>query len=385
MARAGAEPRALLDHRAQADERDLAARLADRAPRPTSTPSSRIARSTVAPGAHDRAGQQDRRRAPPRPPRPRAPRPITLRSTRPGHASRRARSGSTRSSAPSSTPRRGAVATVACVRTGQAGSSRSIGGSSSTQLLVALPVRRRSCPRRASSRRSGARAPRPRRRGAAAARGRGPRARPRRPARRARRACRARGSGANTKTSLAIRLPSRLVRLVGVLAHLAALDLDDAVAPGVLGIDLGGHHRHGLAGLAVLLDQRAVVELVDGVGADDDERLGVELADQRRRCATARRRCPAGSPSGSSLPSRGCRTSRPPDGAVEVPRAPVREVVAERDRVELLRRPTRRRSRALRQLLSGKSISRCVPANGTAGFARLWSAAPAARRRRRRG
>ena len=85
---------------------------------------------------------------------------------------------------------------------------------------------------------------------------------------------------------------------------------DHAVAVGVLGIHLGGDHRDRRA-RRLLLDQRAVVLDVDGVGAHHDERLGPELADQRR-VAPQRVGGALWKPSAVAVPSRGCRTSSPP-------------------------------------------------------------------------
>jgi hypothetical protein len=129
-----------------------------------------------------------------------------------------------------------------------------------------------------------------------------------------------------------------LVGLELVADHLAALDLDDAVAAGVLGLDLGRHHGDRGAGVHVLLDQRTVVLRVDRVGAEHDQRLGRELADQRRvapqQVGRAAREAVAAVVAEPRL-----EREQPADRAVEVPRPPVGEVVAERDRVELLGDP----------------------------------------------
>jgi len=130
----------------------------------------------------------------------------------------------------------------------------------------------------------------------------------------------------------------RLVRLVLVVADRAVAHLHDAVAAGVLGLDLGGDHRHRRARLHVLLDQRAVVLRVHGVRAEHDQRLGTELADQR---AVAPQRVGGALLEALALVVTEARLEQQQAAgrAVEVPRPPVREVVAQRDRVELLRHP----------------------------------------------
>ncbi len=130
----------------------------------------------------------------------------------------------------------------------------------------------------------------------------------------------------------------RLVRLVGVVVDLPALaDPHDPVAGGVVLGDLRGHHRHLGAGAEMCLDDLAVVQLVDGVGADDDQRLGIEvphqvgLAPQR----VGRPRGPA-APVGAEERRQG---HQPTGGAVQVPGAAVGQVLRERRRVELHRHP----------------------------------------------
>ena len=67
----------------------------------------------------------------------------------------------------------------------------------------------------------------------------------------------------------------RLVGLVGVVGHLPVVaHPHDAVAGGVVLGDLGGHHRHLGARAEMRLGHLAVVQLVDGVGADHDEGVG---------------------------------------------------------------------------------------------------------------
>jgi hypothetical protein len=74
----------------------------------------------------------------------------------------------------------------------------------------------------------------------------------------------------------------RLVGLVRVIAHRLVLHLDDAVAPGVLGIDLRGDDAHPGAAGHVLGDEGRVVLDVDRVGAQHDQGVRRELPDQRR-------------------------------------------------------------------------------------------------------
>ena len=129
-----------------------------------------------------------------------------------------------------------------------------------------------------------------------------------------------------------------LVRLVLVVRDPPVLRLDDAVAPGVVRIDLGGHHRHRRAALHVLLHQLGVVQGVHRVGAHDHERLRRELADQRRVAPQGVRRA-AREAAAAVVALPGLEHQQAADRAVEVPRPPVGEVVAERDRVELLDDP----------------------------------------------
>ena len=133
-------------------------------------------------------------------------------------------------------------------------------------------------------------------------------------------------------------VPGRLVRLVGVVDHLAVAHRDDAVTVGVVGVDLGGDDRHRRVAGHVLLDQRPVVLRVDGVGAHHHQRLRPVLADQRR---VAPQRV-----GGALLEAAAIAVVEPrlqdqqaADRPVEVPRAAVRQMVGQRDRVELLRDP----------------------------------------------
>jgi hypothetical protein len=85
------------------------------------------------------------------------------------------------------------------------------------------------------------------------------------------------------------------------------------------------------------VDRLAVIQLVDGVGADDDEGVGGELADQFR--VAPQRVGRAGVPTAplGALVRR--QRQEPAEGAVEVPRPAVGQVVGHRRRVELHRHP----------------------------------------------
>jgi hypothetical protein len=130
----------------------------------------------------------------------------------------------------------------------------------------------------------------------------------------------------------------RLVGLVDVLADPPVLDLHHAVAAGVVGLDLVGDHGDVRAGLDVLLHEGAVVELVDRVRAHHDERLGSEFADERRVAPEA-----VGGPLLEALAlvvaEPRLQEQQAAHRAVEVPRPAVGHVVAEGDRVVLLRDP----------------------------------------------
>jgi len=130
----------------------------------------------------------------------------------------------------------------------------------------------------------------------------------------------------------------RLVGLVGVVGDRAVLgDLHDAVARGVVRLDLGGHHRDLRTRAQVGVDDVAVVELVDGVGADHDQRIGVELPDQLGLPPE-----PVGGALGpaaalAALERR--QHHQPAGGAVQVPGAAVGEVLVDRLRLVLHRHP----------------------------------------------
>jgi heat shock protein HspQ len=130
----------------------------------------------------------------------------------------------------------------------------------------------------------------------------------------------------------------RLVGLVGVVAHDAVMGLHDAIATGLVGVDLGGDHRDRGVARHVLLDQRAVVLDVDRIGAENNQGLGRELADERRVAPQGIR--------GAGLEAAAVARAQPrlqeqqaADRPVQVPRPAVGQVVAERDRVELLHDP----------------------------------------------
>jgi hypothetical protein len=120
----------------------------------------------------------------------------------------------------------------------------------------------------------------------------------------------------------------------------------------------------------VLLHERAVVLGVDGAGAQDDERVRLELADERR---VAPQRVGRALLEALAVVVAEPRLEREqtPGRAIEVPRAAVGEVVGERDGVELLRDPHVRQARVV-AVRERESISRCVPANGTAGLERCF-------------
>ena len=145
-------------------------------------------------------------------------------------------------------------------------------------------------------------------------------------------------AGGEDEDLVADQVPRRIVGLVGVVAHAPAVGLDDAVAARVVRRDLGGDHRRRRPGLDVLLDEGAVVERVDGVRAEHDERLGRELADHRRGAPQGVRG--AGREAAAAVVALArVEDQQPAVGAVEVPGPAVGEVVAERDRVELLGDP----------------------------------------------
>jgi hypothetical protein len=123
----------------------------------------------------------------------------------------------------------------------------------------------------------------------------------------------------------------RLVRLVDVLAHAAAVDLHDAVPRRVVGIDLVGDHRDVGAALGVLGDQRLVVQRVHRVRADDHDRVGGELAHERGVAPQAVGR-PLLEPRAVVVAEPGHEAEQAAVVAVQVPRAAVGQVVRQRDR-----------------------------------------------------
>ena len=88
----------------------------------------------------------------------------------------------------------------------------------------------------------------------------------------------------------------------------------------------------------MLLHERAVVERVDRVGAEHDQRLGREVADERG-VAPQRVRGALLEARAVVVAEAGLEDQQPAGRAVEVPRAAVGQVVAERDGVELLHHP----------------------------------------------
>ena len=145
-------------------------------------------------------------------------------------------------------------------------------------------------------------------------------------------------SGTEGEDLVADHVPGRLVGLVDVLAHAPPGGLHDAVAAGVVGIDLGGDHGHHRAALGVLFGERAVVELVDRIGAGYQEHLGSELADDPR-AAPQRVGRALREPAAIVVPLPRVQQHQPAGRAVEVPRAPVGHVVAQRHGVVLLGHP----------------------------------------------
>jgi hypothetical protein len=138
----------------------------------------------------------------------------------------------------------------------------------------------------------------------------------------------------------------RPVGLVRVRPHRLALDLDDAVAPGVLGVDLRRDDGDGGVGGHMLGDERRVILDVDRVGAQHDEGLRRELADQGR-VAPQRVGGAAVEAVAAVVAQPRLQDQEAARRAVEVPRPPVGQVVAERDRVELLGHPHVREARVV--------------------------------------
>jgi hypothetical protein len=85
------------------------------------------------------------------------------------------------------------------------------------------------------------------------------------------------------------------------------------------------------------VDHLAVVQLVDGVGADDDERVGIESPDEFG--VAPERVGGAGVPAAAVGALERGKGEQAAEGAVEVPRPAVGEVVGQRRRVELHRYP----------------------------------------------
>jgi len=79
----------------------------------------------------------------------------------------------------------------------------------------------------------------------------------------------------NTKTSVVTNVSGGLVGLGRVPGHPAgAVHLDDAEPGGLVAVDLRGDDRHAGAGPGVVVEDLAVVEGVDVVGAQDDDEVG---------------------------------------------------------------------------------------------------------------
>ena len=162
-----------------------------------------------------------------------------------------------------------------------------------------------------------------------------------------------------------------LVRLVDVVAHAAAAGLHDAVAARIPGLDLLGHHRDVCARLS-----------------------GARRPARRSRACRPRPRSPRRAPAARTRGSSGHWSARPrrfPTGSPPAPRRPPLgcstispPAVRSRSHARPLARWSESEcglycwatqtspSPALKQLESGKSISRWVPAKETAGLARRW-------------
>ena len=119
-----------------------------------------------------------------------------------------------------------------------------------------------------------------------------------------------------------------------------AVDLDDPEAARLLARHAGADQRQVRFQLPVAVEQEAVVELVDVVGAEDEEDVGIELADQRALPVER-----VGVPLGEAplllavLALIGREDLEPAVGAVEVPGAAVRQVLVERVQLVLLDHP----------------------------------------------